>query len=86
MTDHNPICSEFGNLAGALYGFLPVPSNDLFQAHEPSAYGKQALPGAVMVKNERIVINHGREGVKIKVTDNEDRPVQVSKLRRIYRM
>ena len=87
MTVHDPICTEFGNLADALYGsFLPVPSNGLFPAHEPSAYAKHALPGAVIVKNERIVINHGRERVKIKVTNNGDRPVQVSESRSIHCM
>jgi len=79
VTVHDPICTEFGNLADALYGsFLPVPSDDLFPAHEPSAYAHHALPGAVVVKNERVVINYGRERVRIKVTNNGDRPVQVS--------
>lgn len=87
MTVHDPICTEFGNLADALYGsFLPVPPVDLFPAHEPSAYVKDALPGAVVVKNERIVINHGRERVRIKVTNNGDRPVQVSEFRSTRRM
>ena len=79
VTVHDPICTEFGNLTDALYGsFLPVPPNDLFPAHEPSAYAHHALPGAIIAKNERIVINHGRERVRIKVTNNGDRPVQVS--------
>jgi urease len=79
VTVHDPICTEIGNLADALYGsFLPVPSDDLFSAHEPSAYARDALPGAIIVKNERIVINRGRERVRIKVTNNGDRPVQVS--------
>jgi len=79
VTVHTPICTDCGNLADALYGsFLPVPSNDLFPAHEPSAYAHHALPGAVVVKDERIVINRGRERVRIKVTNNGDRPVQVS--------
>ena len=79
MTVHDPICTEFGNLADALYGsFLPVPSDDLFPAYEPFAYAHNALPGAVVVKNERVVINYGRERVRIKVTNNGDRPVQVS--------
>ncbi|KAF9790420.1 urease [Thelephora terrestris] len=78
VTVHDPICTESGNLADALYGsFLPVPSNDLFSAHEPSAYAKHALPGAIIVKDERIAINHCRERVKIKVTNNGDRPVQI---------
>ena len=82
VTVHDPVCTEFGNLADALYGsFLPVPSNDLFPAPEPSAYAHHALPGAIIVKNERIVINHGRERVRIKVTNNGDRPVQVSAFR-----
>lgn len=79
VTVHDPICTEFGNLADALYSsFLPVPCNDLFPAHEPSAYAPHALPGAIIVKDERIVINRGRERIRIKVTNNGDRPVQVS--------
>ena len=79
VTVHTPICTELGSLADALYGsFLPVPSNDLFPAPEPSAYAHHALPGAVVVKDERIVINRARERVRIKVTNNGDRPVQVS--------
>lgn len=78
VTVHDPVCTEFGNLADALYGsFLPVPSNDIFPAHDPSAYAQQALPGAIITQNERIVINRGREKVRIKVTNNGDRPVQV---------
>jgi len=81
VTVHDPICTESGNLADALYGsFLPVPSDDLFPAPEPSAYAQHALPGAIIAKNERIVINRGRERVRIKVTNNGDRPVQVSDL------
>jgi len=87
VTVHDPICTEFGNLADALYGsFLPTPSNDLFPAHEPSLYAQHALPGAIIVKNERIVINHGRERIRIKVTNNGDRPVQVGASSSYYRI
>ena len=70
---HDPVCTESGNLADTLYSsFLPVPSNDLLLAHELSAYTHHALPCAVIVKNECIVINCGRQRVWIKVTNNRD--------------
>ena len=81
VTVHDPICTKLGNLADTLYGsFLPVPSNDLFPTPEPSVYAQHALPGAVITKNECVVINQGRERVRIKVTNNGDQPVQVSTL------
>ncbi|KAF9789125.1 Urease, beta subunit [Thelephora terrestris] len=77
VTVHDPLCTESGNLTDALYrSFLPIPSNDLFSAHEPSAYAKHALLGAIIVKDERIARNYCRERVKIKVTNNGDRPVR----------
>ncbi|KAL5503780.1 URE1 [Sanghuangporus vaninii] len=78
VTVHDPICSESGNLSEALYGsFLPIPPDDLFPVLDASDYEPAKAPGAVIVKKEQISINKGRERVKLKVTNNGDRPVQI---------
>ncbi|KAL5526948.1 URE1 [Sanghuangporus sanghuang] len=78
VTVHDPICSESGNLSEALYGsFLPIPLDDLFPVLDASDYEPAKAPGAVIVKKEQITINKGRERVKLKVTNNGDRPVQI---------
>ncbi|KAG8213453.1 hypothetical protein J3R82DRAFT_11969 [Butyriboletus roseoflavus] len=78
VTVHDPICTDNGDLGAALYGsFLPAPSNDAFPTPDPTLNHPGNLPGAVVAKKERIVINHGRERIKIKVTNNGDRPIQV---------
>ena len=79
VTVHDPICTSDGDLSNALYGsFLPVPSNDLFPLDEPSAYAREAAPGAVIVSKKPIVINKDRERVQLRVTNNGDRPIQVT--------
>ncbi|KAG9089401.1 hypothetical protein FRC06_001567, partial [Ceratobasidium sp. 370] len=78
VTVHNPICSDSGNLSIALYGsFLPIPSDEQFPLEEPSLYAASAAPGAVVVRREPIVINAGRERIRLRVTNSGDRPVQV---------
>ena len=78
VTVHDPICTEQGDLSIALYGsFLPIPPDNAFTLIDSSEYAKEKLPGSIIVKNERIVINKGRERVKLRVTNNGDRPVQV---------
>ena len=78
VTVHDPICTESGNLEAALYGsFLPIPDENLFPAHDVSAYDKESLPGAIIAKKERIIINKGRNRIGLKVTNNGDRPIQV---------
>ncbi|KAI0424471.1 hypothetical protein F5Y09DRAFT_139192 [Xylaria sp. FL1042] len=79
VTVHNPIATEHGDLAKALYGsFLPVPSADLFPPSPPSAYDAASAPGAVVVvKGRRVTINEGRRRVRVKVTSKGDRPIQV---------
>jgi urease len=76
VTVHDPICTDDGNLEVALYGsFLPVPSIDVF----PAAHRRRGgLPGAIVPKQEPIVINCGREKIKIRVTNDGDRPIQVN--------
>ena len=78
VTVHDPVCTESGDLSAALYGsFLPVPSNDLFPLSPPGEYAVEKRPGAVIAKKEAITINQGRERVKLRVTNNGDRPIQV---------
>lgn len=48
-----------------------------FVAHETSTYARENLPGAIIAKKERIVLNEGRKRVKLLVTNNGDRPIQV---------
>ena len=81
MTVHSPICTESGDLEAALYGsFLPIPTQDAFPAVEASEYAPEKAPGAIIAKKERILINPGRERIKLAITNNGDRPIQVSKL------
>ncbi|KAF8747634.1 Urease alpha-subunit, N-terminal domain [Rhizoctonia solani] len=78
VTVHNPICSDSGDLAIALYGsFLPIPSEDTFELENSSLYANDAAPGAVVVRREPIVINQGRDRIRLKVTNKGDRPIQV---------
>lgn len=78
VTVHDPICTESGDLSAALYGsFLPVPVDDAFPVLEPSEYSREKALGAVVVKKERIIINHGRKRIKLHVTNSGDRPIQV---------
>ncbi len=81
VTVHDPVCSDEGNLEAALYGsFLPVPSNDIFPIINAVEYSQEKAPGAVVVKKGRISINQGRERVRLRVTNNGDRPIQVRNL------
>lgn len=78
VTVHNPIATEHGDLAKALYGsFLPVPSADLFPRPPPSVYDPENAPGAVVVVKGRVPLNEGRRRVRIQVTSTGDRPIQV---------
>ncbi|KAI0749524.1 urease [Daedaleopsis nitida] len=78
VTVHDPVCTENGDLEAALYGsFLPIPSSDIFPAVTAALYSRESAPGAVVVKQDRIRINQGRERVKLRVTNNGDRPIQI---------
>lgn len=79
VTVHDPICTESGNIHAALYGsFLPVPNEDSFPVVDASEYTPENLPGAIVAKKERIILNQGRERIKLKVTNTGDRPIQVT--------
>ncbi|TFY61957.1 hypothetical protein EVJ58_g4185 [Rhodofomes roseus] len=78
VTVHDPICNDTVELSNALYGsFLPVPPDHAFPVIDHHEYSRDKAPGAVIVKKEPIVINRGRERVKLRVTNNGDRPIQV---------
>lgn len=78
VTVHNPIATDDGDLAKALYGsFLPIPSPDLFPLAEDAAYELTKQPGAVVAVKGRIAINERRNRIKLKVTSKGDRPIQV---------
>ena len=82
VTVHDPIGSDDGNLALALYGsFLPVPAPETFPLPDPSVYDKERMPGAVVaVRGEKIVLKEGRERIRLRVTSRGDRPIQVLSL------
>ncbi|CAJ2500548.1 Uu.00g034010.m01.CDS01 [Anthostomella pinea] len=78
VTVHNPIATDDGDLAKALYGsFLPVPDAALFPPAPASAYEAAAQPGAVVVVKGRVTLNEGRRRMRLVVTSRGDRPVQV---------
>lgn len=92
VTVHNPIVAENGNLELALYGsYLPVPPAELFTARlkagttrgvEAAGTDREPVPidgspGEVMPAPGEIVLNDGREAVRVTVTNRGDRPIQV---------
>jgi urease len=79
VTVHNPVSTDDGDLARALYGsFLPVPSQDLFPLPQGEAYESEKQPGAVVVaKGRKVVLSEGRKRLRLKVTSKGDRPIQV---------
>lgn len=78
VTIDNPIRTDDGNLDRALYGsFLPIPSDDLFPMPEASAYAAENAPGAVVAVKGVITFSEGRKRLRLKVTNQGDRPIQV---------
>ena len=79
VTVHNPIATDDGDLARALYGsFLPVPGPELFPLPAAEAYESERQPGAVVVaRGRKVVLNEGRKRLRLKVTSKGDRPIQV---------
>jgi urease subunit gamma/beta len=77
VTVHHPIAAERGDHALALYGsFLPVPSLSTRAGQPPAALdgpAGQIAAGAV----DDLVLNEGRETVRLAVTNTGDRPIQV---------
>jgi hypothetical protein len=54
-----------------------MPSNDLFPVQDPFLYSRENLPGSVIARTENIIINKGRDRIRLRVTNTGDRPVQV---------
>ncbi|GAA5982110.1 hypothetical protein JCM5350_003459 [Sporobolomyces pararoseus] len=81
VTVHSPICSfSPKNLELALYSsFLPLPPKGTFPENEEEEelVSREDLPGAIVCRGEEIVINKGRERVRLQVTNTGDRPIQV---------
>lgn len=78
VTVHDPICSDSGDLAAALYSsFLPIPPADAFPPVDLAEFAPEKVPGAIIIQPDRIVLNKGRERVKLRVTNTGDRPIQV---------
>ena len=74
VTVHHPIAAEHGNMELALYGsFLPIPAKRaVSNPAEPAA-----TPGGVFPADGEVVLNEGREPLRITVTNRGDRPIQV---------
>ncbi|ATY61480.1 urease [Cordyceps militaris] len=82
VTVHNPISTNDGDLARALYGsFLPVPrdADRLFPAAlDPADFAPARQPGAVVaVKGDKITLNADRRRIALRVVSEGDRPIQV---------
>lgn len=84
VTVDNPIATDDGDLARALYGsFLPVPPAERFAPEEVGEEaGKEGerRPGAVVcVRGDAglVRLNQGRRRTRLRVTNKGDRPVQV---------
>lgn len=73
VTVHEPIATDDGDLALALYGsFLPVPP-----PFPPPEAGEAHPPGAVVVAAGEIELNPGRPTTRVEVVNRGDRPIQV---------
>ena len=73
VTVHHPIAAEHGNMELALYGsFLPVPTAGL-----KASTTTDTVAGEVMPAEGDIILNEGREPIRVSVTNRGDRPIQV---------
>jgi urease subunit gamma/beta len=92
VTVHRPIVAEAGDRRLAFYGsFLPVAAPSESASRGAAADGGGALsalntgeetpaytePGELLVDPGEIVINEGREALRLVVTNRGDRPIQV---------
>ena len=73
VTVHQPICRERGNAELALYGSGLVRVGETWSPDNASS----AAPGEVLVVDEELSLNAGRERVELEVANMGDRPVQV---------
>lgn len=78
VTVHHPIAAEDGDLALALHGsFLPAPPLSAFADDGAPPPPEEASPGAALPAEGELVLNAGREAVRLSVTNLADRPIQV---------
>lgn len=79
VTVHNPISSDDGDIARALYGsFLPIPDESLFPPiTETDAFEPKNQPGAVIAVKGRLDLNKDRQRRLLGITNKGDRPVQI---------
>lgn len=78
VTVHEPIVAEHGNLELALQGsFLPVPSAEQFAEKPVTVNAVDGAVGGIETPDEEIVLNAERETVRLSVTNQGDRPIQV---------
>lgn len=71
VTVHFPVCREWGEEELALYG------TGLARVRKPKEIEDEVTPGLVICEQEDIILNEGRESIKVEVLNNGDRPVQV---------
>jgi urease subunit gamma/beta len=82
VTVHHPIAAERGNMELALYGsFLPAPVKAALKA-STAEYASVVAPtfrsaGEIFPDDGDLILNEGREPVRVKVTNRGDRPIQV---------
>ena len=77
VTVHHPIVAENGDLALALYGsFLPIPDVSVF-AVTASAPTMASCPALAKMLAGEVMLNDGRAGISLSVTNTGDRPIQV---------
>ena len=75
MTVHHPIVAEHGDLTLALYGsFLPVPPATI---RRPASPLEERCPERSPARDGEIVLNEGRETLRLTVVNRGDRPIQV---------
>jgi urease subunit gamma/beta len=93
VTVHHPIAAEHGDLELALYGsFLPAPekaglkasttTDDVVPTFRSPVTPTDLLPtfrtaGEILTADGDLILNEGREPVRLKVTNRGDRPIQV---------
>ena len=70
---HQPICRARGNAELALYGSGLVRVGETWSPDNASS----VAPGEVLVADEELALNAGREKVELSVANMGDRPVQV---------
>jgi urease subunit gamma/beta len=75
VTVHHPIVAARGSRDLALYGSFITASAVTVRQTEPATL--DGPPGAIAAAPGEIVLNEGRESVRLAVTNRGDRPIQV---------